>query len=139
MSLRRLLRRLSNALNPARAESDLAREVASHLALLEDEFRRRGMTVDEARVAAKRAFGGEAIAKDLHQPMEEIVEAAKVIYSFDPKPGRMYSDEDPHYITPDVYVYKVGDKYFVVPNDDGLPKLKDFPKELGGSGETIAE
>jgi len=22
---------------------------------------------------------------------------------------------------------------------DGLPKLKDFPKELGGSGETIAE
>ena len=34
----------------------------------------------------------------------------------------MYSDEDPHYITPDVYVHKVGDKYFVVPNDDGLPK-----------------
>jgi hypothetical protein len=22
---------------------------------------------------------------------------------------------------------------------DGLPKLKDFPAELGGSGETIAE
>jgi hypothetical protein len=22
---------------------------------------------------------------------------------------------------------------------DGLPKLKDFPEELGGSGETIAE
>jgi hypothetical protein len=22
---------------------------------------------------------------------------------------------------------------------DGLPKLKDFPKELGGSGETVAE
>ena len=38
--------------------------------------------------------------------------------------GRMYSDEEPRYITPDVYVYKVGDKYFVVPNDDGLPKLK---------------
>jgi RNA polymerase sigma-54 factor len=29
-----------------------------------------------------------------------------------------------HYITPDVYVHKVGDKFFVVPNDDGLPKLK---------------
>jgi hypothetical protein len=23
--------------------------------------------------------------------------------------------------------------------NDGLPKLKDFPAELGGSGETIAE
>ena len=22
---------------------------------------------------------------------------------------------------------------------DGFPKLKDFPKELGGSGETVAE
>ena len=42
----------------------------------------------------------------------------------DPRPGRQYSNEDPHYITPDVYVHKVGDKYFVVPNDDGLPKLK---------------
>ncbi len=43
---------------------------------------------------------------------------------FDPRPGRQYSSDEPHYITPDVYVHKVGDKYFVVPNDDGLPKLK---------------
>jgi hypothetical protein len=27
----------------------------------------------------------------------------------------------------------------VLPMKDGLPKLKDFPKELGGSGETIEE
>jgi hypothetical protein len=26
-----------------------------------------------------------------------------------------------------------------LPMKDGLPKLKDFPEELGGSGETIAE
>jgi hypothetical protein len=26
-----------------------------------------------------------------------------------------------------------------LPIQDGLPKLKDFPKELGGSGETVAE
>ena len=43
---------------------------------------------------------------------------------FDPRPGRQYSSDDPHYVTPDVYIHKVGDKYFVVPNDDGLPKLK---------------
>jgi RNA polymerase sigma-54 factor len=36
----------------------------------------------------------------------------------------MYTAEEPHYITPDVYVHKIGDKHFVVPNDDGLPKLK---------------
>ncbi len=66
----------------------------------------------------------QAIARDLKQPLEEIIEAVKVISAFDPKPGRMYTDEEPVYITPDVYVHKVGDKYFVVPNDDGLPKLK---------------
>jgi hypothetical protein len=27
----------------------------------------------------------------------------------------------------------------VLPIKDGLPKLKDFPKEFGGSGEAIAE
>lgn len=66
----------------------------------------------------------QAICKDLGESMEEIIEAVKVIASFDPKPGRLYSEEEPVYITPDVYVHKIGDKYFVVPNDDGLPKLK---------------
>ena len=65
-----------------------------------------------------------AIARDLKQPLDEIYEAVKVIASFDPKPGRLYTDEEPVYITPDVYIHKIGDKYFVVPNDDGLPKLK---------------
>jgi len=27
----------------------------------------------------------------------------------------------------------------VLPMPDGLPKLKDFPAEFGGSGEAIAE
>ena len=27
----------------------------------------------------------------------------------------------------------------VLPMKDGLPKLKDFPKEVGGSGETVPE
>jgi RNA polymerase sigma-54 factor len=65
-----------------------------------------------------------AIAKDLNQPLEEVYEATKVVLAFDPKPGRAYTDEEPNYITPDVHIQKVGDKYFVVANDDGLPKLK---------------
>jgi len=66
----------------------------------------------------------QAIARDLKQPLEEIVEAAKAIAALSPRPGRLYSEEEPVYITPDVYVHKIEDKYFVVPNDDGLPKLK---------------
>jgi len=66
----------------------------------------------------------QAIARDLKLPVEEIYEGAKVIMEFDPRPGRQYASDEPRYITPDVYVHKVGDKFFVVPNDDGLPKLK---------------
>ena len=77
-----------------------------------------------------------AIAKDLKQPLDEIYEAAKVIMDFDPRPGRQYASDDAHYITPDVYIHKVGDKFFVVPNDDGLPKLKisNFYKAAMGNG-----
>ena len=83
----------------------------------------------------------QAIAKDLGQPVEEIYEAAKVLKSFDPKPGREYTAEEPTYITPDVYVHKVGDKYFVVANDDGLPKLKisDFYRTALAGGAKARE
>jgi putative ABC transport system permease protein len=66
-SLRRLLRRIYNGVRPGRAETDLAREVSSHLALMEDDLRRRGMTPHEARLAAAKALGGVAHTKDLHR------------------------------------------------------------------------
>jgi predicted permease len=67
MALRRLLRRLLNVFRPGPAEEDLARETAAHLWLLEDEYRRRGMSPDEARTAARRAFGGVEQMKDRHR------------------------------------------------------------------------
>lgn len=66
----------------------------------------------------------DAIAKALNMPMPAVVEMCKIIYSMDPKPGRAYALNDTHYVTPDVYVYKVGDDYVVSLNEDGLPKLK---------------
>ena len=53
--LRRIAARLRNLLVNKRAEVDLAREVASHLTLLVDDFVRRGMSPEEARLAARRA------------------------------------------------------------------------------------
>jgi RNA polymerase sigma-54 factor len=70
----------------------------------------------------KRNFA--KIARDLKIDVEEVYEAAKDIQRLDPRPGREYSSEEPHYITADVYIHKVGDQYFVQVNDDGLPKLK---------------
>jgi putative ABC transport system permease protein len=71
--MRRVLLRLINVLRPHRAERDLSREIASHLALLEDEYRRRGMTPEQARQAAKRSFGAVERAKDLHRDARSFV------------------------------------------------------------------
>ncbi len=65
-----------------------------------------------------------AVAKDLKIPIDEVVKAVKVISHLEPKPGRAFTTEEPQYITPDVYVYKMGDKYVTVLNDDGLSKLR---------------
>ncbi len=65
-----------------------------------------------------------AIAKDLKVPLDEVVKAVHVVTNLDPKPARSYTGDEPRYITPDVYVYKVGDKFVTVLNDDGLSKLR---------------
>jgi len=65
-----------------------------------------------------------AIAKALGVTLDEVLGAAKVISHLDPRPGRPYWQEDSHYIVPDVSVYKIGDEYVVVLNDEGLPNLR---------------
>jgi predicted permease len=64
---RRLFLRLLNALRSGHAEPELAREITSHLTLLEDEFRRRGLSEEEAKLAARRAFGGVEQTKERHR------------------------------------------------------------------------
>jgi putative ABC transport system permease protein len=63
----RFLRRLIALFTHGRDDTEVAREMAAHLALLEDECRRRGMTAAEARLAARRTMGSVALAKDLHR------------------------------------------------------------------------
>jgi RNA polymerase sigma-54 factor len=67
------------------------------------------------------------IARDLGVDINQILIAAKIIGGFDPKPGSMYSSEDVHYISADIFVYKVGDEYLVMLNDEGLPNLRVSP------------
>jgi len=67
------------------------------------------------------------IARDLSVDITDVLMAAKIIGGFDPKPGSMYSSEDVHYISADIFVYKVGDEYLVMLNDEGLPNLKVSP------------
>src|SRR5688572_733578 len=64
--IRRFFSRLITFFRAGKADSDLTREINAHLQLLEDQFIAKGMTPQEARYAAKRAFGGVDQAKE-HQ------------------------------------------------------------------------
>ena len=66
-ALRRFFQRLTSALGPKRAEDEMKREIAAHLALVEDDYIRRGMSPAEARIAATRALGGVEQAKEIHR------------------------------------------------------------------------
>jgi RNA polymerase sigma-54 factor len=83
----------------------------------------------------------DKIAKVLSVPIEQVITAVTIIQGLEPKPGRSYSDEEPIYITPDIYVVKVGDDYEIVQNEDGLPKLRinAYYKEVLRSGNSISE
>lgn len=64
---RRTIAKLRNLFANQRVEEDLAREVASHLTLLADDFERRGMSAEEARLAARRTYGNVEQAKQAHR------------------------------------------------------------------------
>src|SRR5215213_2358605 len=63
-NLRRALLRLLTAFRHRRSERELGREVDAHLGELQREFERRGLTPEDARLAAKRSFGGVEQVKE---------------------------------------------------------------------------
>ena len=74
------------------------------------------------------------IARKLKVSIDDVKQAALVILKLNPKPGLLYNEERAQYIIPDVFVFKVGDTYRIILNDDGLPKLKisNFYKKIMG-------
>ncbi|MFQ5665926.1 MAG: RNA polymerase factor sigma-54 [Candidatus Binatia bacterium] len=100
-------------------DSVAARIVRDHLGLLE----------------SKRY---DKIAKELGATIEEVVAAAHYIARLEPKPGRNFGEGDIRYITPDVFVHKIGDELVITLNDDGLPRLRvsNFYRRVLGDSNT---
>jgi RNA polymerase sigma-54 factor len=73
----------------------------------------------------KHDFRGIARAESCE--LADVAAAAKLIGSFEPRPGRQFAGDEPVYITPDIFVHKLGDEYHVVLNEDGMPKLRVSP------------
>jgi RNA polymerase sigma-54 factor len=77
---------------------------------------------DHLNLLAKKNY--PALVRELGVSLEEVVRTTRLVSELDPRPGRRFSDENIPYITPDVFVFKVGDEYVVMLNEDGLPKLR---------------
>ena len=67
------------------------------------------------------------IAKSLKISIEEVISLVQIIKNLEPKPGRLFSDETPQYINPDIYVHKIDDDFVIVLNNEGMPLLKINP------------
>lgn len=83
-----------------------------------------------------------AIARALEIEVDDVVEYHKMIRGLEPWPGRNFTAAAPQYISPDVYVFKLGDEWQVVQNEDGLPKLRVsnyYRQVLQGKDSTRAE
>ena len=64
------------------------------------------------------------LAKRFGVDPAKVQAAGDTLSRFDPKPGLKYSNRGDNYITPDLIVEKVGDKYHVSLNDTGVPRLR---------------
>ena len=64
------------------------------------------------------------VARQLGVDKEAVLNAARLISTLEPKPGRGYETQQPRYITPDIYIRYVNGEYVAMLNEDGLPKLR---------------
>jgi putative ABC transport system permease protein len=70
--IRLILLRLVNTFRRGRAEQQLSREIEAHLAILEEDYRRRGLSPEAARLAARREFGGVEQMKEVQRDARAI-------------------------------------------------------------------
>jgi len=66
----------------------------------------------------------DKVARKLKVSLAEVEAASRIIASLEPRPGRAFSLSDTNYVVPDIFVFKVGNDYTILLNDDGLPRLK---------------
>ena len=79
-----------------------------------------------------------AVAKDMGITVLQVQEAADVIRTLEPKPGRQFaSGMETKYVIPDVIVEKIDDEYVVIVNDNSTPHLtiSSYYRNLLGQAE----
>ena len=137
----RVLKRLQDLDPPGVAARSLAECPLIQLRQLgvEDNSLASRIVKDYLAMLESRRF--DRIARELSTTVEHVAEAAKLISVLEPKPGRDFSESDTRYVTPDVFVHKVGEEYVVTLNEEGLPRLRVssfYRRMLGSNGSPEA-
>ncbi|MBI5420275.1 MAG: RNA polymerase factor sigma-54 [Deltaproteobacteria bacterium] len=79
------------------------------------------------------------ISRRMRISREAVKEAYQKLVTLDPKPGRGFSGDDVHYITPDVYIVRIDNQWVITLNEDGQPRLKlsSYYRRLLSGGESL--
>jgi RNA polymerase sigma-54 factor len=64
------------------------------------------------------------IARGLGLTVEQVQAAVKRITCLEPRPGREFLPDDDRYVSPEVFVTRVGDDYVVTTNNEQIPHLR---------------
>ena len=81
----------------------------------------------------------DRVARECGVSRADVAVAYSVIQQLEPKPGRPFGGEAAVYITPDAHVFKMGDEWTILLNDDGMPKLRinSYYRELLQRGDKL--
>lgn len=77
---------------------------------------------DHLKLLGNRDYN--ALARRMKLAKDDLQHVIHLIQSLNPRPGSRYSNMEPEYIIPDVYVYKNGGKWTVELNTEAIPKLR---------------
>lgn len=66
----------------------------------------------------------EHLARRIKASINDTQSAVHLISKLNTKPGRILGASDTVYVAPDIFIFKAGNDYSIILNDDGLPLLK---------------
>ncbi len=81
------------------------------------------------------------VARRIKLSREVVREAFQKLVTLWPKPGRAFSGDDVHYITPDAYVFKSENQWVITLNEDGQPRLRlsSYYRNLLSAGDRLGK
>ncbi len=81
------------------------------------------------------------VARRLKISREVVREAFQKLVTLWPKPGRAFSGDEVHYITPDAYVFKTDNQWVITLNEDGQPRLRlsSYYRDLLSAGDRLGK